>query len=166
MTDEAMKGEIQWSKEGLFGALERWMELKDTPHDDWDRRERGLYLVGEERTSRIRFNPDHIENQMAFWIQEQYADQGQEVAGSHLWRWMQVRGFLSRHHRRCEEVDLILTSSEGKEAGISEALIEVLATEPYTYPFEEGGKTYWDFDVDQVLQKAVALHNQEKDTEE
>jgi len=170
MFDEKMlKGNIPWSTEGLYEAIEHFHWLCDTPHDDWNRREQGLFLADEAKAevSYLRFNPDQIENQMANWIMNRYEDDPEIVCKSHLWRWMQVRRFMSEHTDRLMEADLLIVTSDEKEGMVSEGLIEVLATSPYEAPDpDDDSGRYWDFDVDMVVDRALKRHQELEDEEE
>ena len=46
--ETVQSGGIPWSLDGLVEAIEHWGDLFATPHDDWDRKKRGLRLENDD----------------------------------------------------------------------------------------------------------------------
>jgi hypothetical protein len=131
-----------------------------TPHDDWDRRRRGLRVEHENgSTSDLVFNPDSIENQIMFWLMDYLAAQGldETTKACHAFRLWEVRAFLAQHHGRLRSEGLIIDDPDDPYAFlVSEALISVLATVPYegvrlSGPEREPERT---FHADRVIAEA------------
>ena len=60
-----LTGDIPWSADELGEVLDHASKLHNTPHDDWDRREKGINLVADDGSvSRVVFNPDMMPNQV------------------------------------------------------------------------------------------------------
>ena len=161
--DRIPTGEIPWSREEMGEALSRAATLHMTPHDDWDRRQKGLDLVDDDGSvSRIIFNPDMMPNQiMDFIIARQRAKgASEEVMMSHMWRFMESMAFLKQNDARLRESELIIDDPNDPDAAmISEALIEVLATARYEGVSLQGrdGDPVRTFHVERVIAEAKRL---------
>jgi hypothetical protein len=132
---DMMTGEIPWSAEELGAVLQHAIALHHTPHDDWDRREKGINLLNDDGSvDRIRFNPDMFENQMMDFIIARLRKQGlsQDVMMSHGWRYMEATGFIAEHVKRLRQEELVIDDPDDPEASmISGGLIAALATARY-----------------------------------
>ncbi len=167
--DAVNSGQLPWSLEGLAEAIERWSELRGTPHDDWDRRRRGLLLEDDDGSkSEIVFNPDVIENQIMNWLMDRFTKHGlsQTEKVSHAWRLMEVQAFLAENHERLKLEGFIICTPEHPEAeGVSDALLSVLAGAPYEGVRLSGPKQepHPTFHADRVIAEARSRLDSDED---
>ena len=128
-------GQIPWTTEELGAALDRAAQLHNTPHDDWNRRERGVtFQEPDGSQSRIVFNPDKMENQIMHWLHDQWRAQGlaPETVMAHSWRFFEVMGFLSAHSARLRAEGLVGEDPSDPDCvGLSHGLVQALAESPY-----------------------------------
>ena len=169
---EAMQtGSIPWAVEECFAVMMHENHLIETHPDDWDRTRRGLSIKGDDgQVSRLVFNPNVRINQMAFYMMERYKDLEDSEKMSHIFRYMAIKGFVCDHEEELRSDGLLRESEDNDEMQeLSEALIEVLATSPYTKAVpieEEGGTQYWEFDYDEIAIQAMKLMAKEDGDEE
>ena len=127
-------GSIPWDEDEICAAMDHLHHLSVTPHDDWDRRPEEAIFVDEQGrpTGTIRMNPDRIENQVMGFIRDRSIAAGHDrtTIMSHMWRFMEVLGFLSEHSEKLIGDGLIrMGDSEVDEMSVH--LIRELASAPY-----------------------------------
>jgi hypothetical protein len=153
--------------EGLGDVLQHAVRLHHTPHDDWDRREKGINLLEDDGVvSRIRFNPDMFENQMMDYIIARLREQGlsQNVMMSHGWRYMEATAFMSQNAKRLREEGLIVDDPDDSDASmISGGLIAALATARYEGVKLQGPKRepQRTFHLERIIAEAKHLDAEE-----
>ena len=158
--EKIRSGEIPWTLEELLEAMTRGNWLHETPHDDWDRQKRGFILVddetGEEGDEYV-FNPDNYQNQLFGYVAGRNRDHAydQTTSMSHMWRLMEIQYFIGEYFEKLSNENLIRDCEENPEmAELSEAVLEVLATTPYTAEREAGGEIGKTFDYESVVLRA------------
>lgn len=160
--DRVFSGEIPWSLEELMDAIERAGSLLDTPHDDWDRRERGLIMLDGEtgERSKLVFNPDVLDNQIAHFLMSRFRERGYDLVTkqSHLFRFMTIRAFLASQAQALINDGLVRQESDAQLVEVSEALLAVLTESRYDAVTEnpETGQVERSFDYEAVVFRAKA----------
>jgi hypothetical protein len=166
--DPMLTGEIPWSADELGAVLDHAVELHHTPHDDWNRREKGVNLLNDDGSvDRLRFNPDMIENQMMDYLISRLRKQGvsQPVMMSHGWRFMETMAFLNEHSKRLRQEALIVDDPNDADAlMISEGLIAALATARYDGVKLQGPKRepVRTFHLERIIEEAKRLGAEEQ----
>lgn len=154
--DAVRRGAVPWSAEEFWAVFNHELELRETPHDDWDRRPSTITLPNADGTTReVRFNPDLLLSQVMRWLCDRYEGLPWTQIASHMYRYLEIKGFLHDHQARLAEEGLLMRDPDSDTAaGISTDLVEVLTTVPYEAagPEEEGVAT-WTFDYDRVLER-------------
>jgi hypothetical protein len=119
--ERVLSGESPWSLIGLGEVLTHAAGLHKTPHDDWDRREKGVNLLNDDGTvSRLVFNPDMLENQVMSFIVKRLRDEGadEEMVMSHGWRFWESMAFLTQNAARLREERLVIDDPSDAEAAL------------------------------------------------
>ncbi len=93
-----------------------------------------MFEEDDGSVSRLTFNPDIIETQIADYMVERMRDRRLDAATtmSHMFRYFAMNMFLRTHMERLIQEGLITRDPDDEEAvGILEPLVEVLATSRY-----------------------------------
>lgn len=156
-------GSIPWDENEIWATMDHHQHLSVTPHDDWDRRPEEAIFVddGGRPVGTIRLNPDLIENQVIGFIRDRSIAEGHDdtTVISHMWRFMEIRKFLSEHYEKLIGDDLIRSVVEDPEfSAISVHLVRELASASYEGirvdpSTREEGRT---FDYEAVVLRAKA----------
>lgn len=163
----ARQGRIPWTVDEYMTVLAERRRLEQTPHDDWDRREYGLVLTNQEtgEATRIVFNPDKVENQIAHFVRERYNAEARYLIMAHLLRYFTMNDFLRRNQGRLIEEGLIRPDPDSEEGRVevSEAILFELATAPYEQlSVDADGAESWAYDREKVIERAKMRHNEEE----
>ena len=154
-------GRLPWSFKELIAALDFANHLCRTPHDDWDRRPKGVTLdCGDGIPTRLTFNPDILDNQIGLWLSHRLREQGHDYTTrmSHVWRFFEVRDFMNENQAVLRQVGLIKDApGECGAQLISESLLKVLAESPYQGIRLRTGERQPTFHLDRVIQAALRL---------
>jgi len=150
------RGMVPWSAEEFWAVFNHEAELRGTPQDDWDRRPSTVTLTESDGTTReVRFNPDLLLSQVMRWLGDRYEGLPWTQIVSHMYRYLEIKGFVQEHQARLEEAGLLARDPDSDELmGIATDLVEVLATVPFEAEGpEEAGAASWTFDYDRVLER-------------
>jgi hypothetical protein len=165
----AEQGRIPWTVEEYMTVLSERKRLDETPHDDWDRQERGLLLHNREAgiVQKILFNPDVVEKQIAYFIRERYNGQPHHVIMAHLMRYFAMNEFFRTNQPRLTEEGLIKSDPDRVEGlvHVSEAILEELATAPYEESYLSDGREFWRYDRERIIERALARKQREDEAE-
>ena len=133
-------GSIPWDENEICATIDHLHHLSVTPHDDWDRRREEAIFVDEGGcpVGTIRLNPDRIESQVMGFIRDRSIAVGLDDTTiiSHMWRFMEIWGFISEHSEKLIGDGLIRSvvgdpEVEDPEVGeISVHLVRELASTP------------------------------------
>jgi hypothetical protein len=143
-----MDGSIPWSAAEYWALLREGERLHALPHDDWDRRPRGVVVPGG---SRIGLMPDSLVAQMGLYLVERYRDLPYETSMSHVYRWLTIAEFLKMHRDRLRADEMIVQGAEPRDLRVSVDLIEVLAVARYNATFKDGTEDVTTFDYEEVV---------------
>ena len=167
----AQTGEVPWTLDGLGAVLAHAAKLHNTPHDDWNRHERGINLQHDDGSlSRLSLNPDMMTNQMGVFIVDELRKQGAnpEVITCHLYRFLEAQAFLAENFARIRQEGLIVDDPTDPDASLlSAALVEVLATRSYKGARFQGPdrEPVRSFHIDRVIAEAKRRAAEEEDDE-
>jgi len=165
--DAVRRGVVPWSAEEFWAVFNHEAELRSTPHDDWDRRPSTVTLTDPDGSTReVRFNPDILLSQVMRWLGDRYEGRPWTQIVSHVYRYLEIKGFVEDHRARLVEEGLLTRDDESDRlVGIATDLVEVLATVPYEADGPvEGGAATWTFDYDRVLERVRERAGQDGDT--
>lgn len=154
--DAVRRGVVPWSAEEFWAVFNHEVQLRGTPRDDWDRRPASVTLTDADGSTReVRFNPDLLLSQVMRWLGDRYQGLPWTQIVSHMYRYLEIKGFVQDHQAQLEAEGLLAHDPESEApSGISADLVEVLATSPYEAPGpEEAGVPTWTFDYDRVLER-------------
>lgn len=174
MTDSApfdleliQNGRIPWSFEELSAALDFANTLLETPHDDWDRRRRGVTIEHKDGLlARFTFNPDMLDNQLGIWLSERMKDQGLDhpTRMAHVWRFFLIRAFMADNQQALRNAGIVKDDPEGSGSHlVSDNLFKVLATATYDGVMACGpeGDPVRTFHAEKVIAATLELDREE-----
>ena len=128
-------GSIPWDENEICATIDYLHHLSVTPHDDWDRRREEAIFVDEggRPVGTIRLNPDRIESQVMGFIRDRSIAAGHDdtTIMSHMWRFMEIWGFVSEHSDKLIGNGLIRSVVGDPEVEISVHLVSELASASY-----------------------------------
>lgn len=165
----AEQGRIPWTVDEYMAVLAERRRLDKTPHDDWDRRERGMLLEDRETgvVQKFVFNPDVMENQIGHFVCQRYKDKPRHIVMAHLMRYFAMNEFFHTNQPRLMEEGLIKSDPQGEEGlvHVSEAILQELATAPYEESFLSDGREFWRYDRERIIERALARKQREDEAE-
>ncbi len=165
----AEQGRIPWSAEEYMVVVNERRRLEHTPHDDWDRREKGFFIHDRDTgiVQKFAWNPDIVENQIGYFVRERYKDQPHHVIVSHLMRYFAMNEFFRTNQPRLMEEGLIRSDPGGVEGvvEVSGAILEELATAPYEESYLSDGREFWRYDRERIIERALKREQREEEAE-
>jgi hypothetical protein len=166
---QAWQGRIPWSADEYMVVLNYRKQLGETPHDDWDRRDRGILIAHSDGwAEKYLFNPDAAENQIAYFVRERYRGQPHHVVMTHLMRYFAMNKFFHTHQSRLHEEALIRSDPDGVEGQVevAAAIVEELATAPYEqHHVDSDGHEYWTYEPEAIIARAKERKRKEDEAE-